>query len=240
MIDALAATPVATDTGSCGTNGKLVKGKVNTGNLTLRTTPDKSADAITVLKAGSSLTILGTSSSGAWLAVKTPDGLTGWVGAAFVYLTAGKLIDIQIVDPASIASSSASATLAATMSATAMATAAGTAVATPCATPAVGASATNGKVVTAKVAVASLRLRSTPDNSAETLKTLSKGENVTILGTSASGAWFLAETSDGIIGWVGAAYVTLTEGKLIDIQIVSNDAASAATPAATQVGTPAS
>ncbi len=231
------ASPISTeDATTCGTLSGVAKATVNTETLILRAQPNTSAPAITILKAGAPLTITGSTASGAWFLVTTGNNLTGWVGSAFVYITAGKSKDIQVIDPVSVTTSAPVATAAATMAATTTAMAA-TASATAGACPtAVATSAANANTATikVKVAVTTLNLRNAPVNNAEILKALKVGDELTVKGNSASGAWYLVETSDGIIGWVGSSFVQLTQGKLKDIPTVSNDAVSA-----TEVATPA-
>ncbi len=225
-------TTGASDNAQCDT---VVKGRVNTKVLTLRSQPDKTSAEIAILRAGTGVIILGTSANNQWLLVTTYDGLTGWVGSPFIFLSAGKLKDIPTVDPASV-TTSAPLNAAATDVATSDANAAPTPAATPggCPNAVATAAAPVGNAVTAKIIVAQLRLRSDPNNTAETLETLKAGDIVTLTGVTASGAWFLAQAPDGIIGWLGAAYVQLTAGKLKDVPVVTGNAP------ATEVATPAS
>ena len=207
---------------ACGVASTGLTGRVNTPSLLVRSQPDKTSNSIATLKAGDTVLILGANESGAWLLVQTQAGVTGWAGSAYIYLTNGKLRDIQVIsDTATVATPAAGATAAPTMAATMAACP--TTVPTPAPT------------VTGKVDVAKLNVRSQPSNTADVLEVLKAGDAVTILGASKTGAWFLIQTSDGVIGWSGTAYVILTSGLRADIPVVSDNAAPA-----TEVATPAS
>ncbi|MHB8629357.1 MAG: SH3 domain-containing protein [Aggregatilineales bacterium] len=209
---------------ACGPVSTGLTGRVNTPSLLVRSRADKTSSSIATLKAGDIVFILGASESGAWLLIQTQTGVTGWAGSAYIFLVNGKLRDIQVVSDTTTgaATPAAGATAAATMPAAAS-------TACPTTTP------TPGPTVKGKVDVAKLNVRSQPSNTSDVLEVLKAGDAVTILGASKTGAWFLIQASDGVIGWSGTAYIALTSGLRTDIPVVSDNAAPA-----TEVATPAS
>lgn len=62
----------------------VVECTVNARSLRLRAAPTTDAAIITGLPSGQPLTANGHNPEGTWLAVQTPEGLSGWVSAEFV------------------------------------------------------------------------------------------------------------------------------------------------------------
>lgn len=218
VVQPAPATAQATES-ACGVISTGLTGRVNAPSLQMRSQPDKSSNVLATLKAGDTITILGASESGAWLLIQTPTGSVGWAASAYIFLTTGKLRDIQVISDVT--------SLTTTPLAPATASASGAACSTPTPTP--------GPTVTGKVIVSKLNLRSQPTNTSDVLEVLNAGDSVAILGSSPSGAWFLVQAKDGVIGWSGTAYIALTSGLRADIPIVSDS-----TVPATEVATPAS
>src|SRR5262245_7218685 len=68
-----------------------VKGRVISDGLRLRSQPSSTAAQIGLLKAATVVTVIGKNSTGTWLLVSGPTGLTGWVGSAYIAITQGRL-----------------------------------------------------------------------------------------------------------------------------------------------------
>jgi len=181
-----------------------VNGRVNSvDGLSVRATPSNTSEKLTVLPAGSLVTIIGQNTAGTWYLITTQDKkLTGWVGAAYVFVTnKAKLAEVPFVD----AGTRSAATLPPSCTG-GMPEAAGTEAANPPASNVKG-----------KVNVASLNVRANPSTDADILKKLNANDAVTLLAQNQNEQWLQVETADGIIGWVGSAYITLTAGKLADV-----------------------
>lgn len=90
--NAQAATPQVAFAGLPGT--------VNSANnLTLRALPSTDSANLGILKAGAKVTVFGQNTNGTWLFITDATGKIGWVGSAYVILTAGKLSSVPIVQP---------------------------------------------------------------------------------------------------------------------------------------------
>jgi uncharacterized protein YgiM (DUF1202 family) len=181
----------------------VVNGRVNSvEGLALRAQPSNTAEKLAVLPAGTVVTITGQNTAGTWYLVTTFDKKkTGWVGAAYVFVTnKGALARLPFVDPALSAATPPPGCIPGTPGA------AGTEDATP-----------PGKTFKGKVNVASVNVRANPSTDADVLKVLKAGDSVTVTAQNQAETWLQVETSDGIVGWVGSAYVFLESGKLSDV-----------------------
>jgi len=183
-----------------------VPGRVNSvEGLALRTQPSTAAEKLVTLPAGTGVTVIGQNTAGTWLLVTTNDKKTGWVGSAYVFVTnKARLSNVPFVDPSATAATPPPGCTTSTAP-----VAEGTEAAT---TP-----QPTSKVATAKVIVNELRVRANPSTEADTLKILKAAESVSISAQTENGQWFQVETSDGIIGWIGSAFVKLDSGKISDI-----------------------
>jgi uncharacterized protein YgiM (DUF1202 family) len=86
VYQAAATTNPAPETAPITVTGES-NGRVSAVILNLRNAPSASAAVIAELPQRSSLLIVGRSADNAWIYVQTPDGLSGWVSAAYVQTT---------------------------------------------------------------------------------------------------------------------------------------------------------
>jgi len=172
-------------------------------SVRVRELPNISSATLVILNAGDTVTAIGRNDSGTWVEVVTVANITGWSGSAYIKLSGGQLSDLPVVQP------------------------------TP--PTAVGTESACGVVstgVTGRVNAPTLLVRSQPDKTSSSIATLKAGDTVVILGASESGAWLLIQTSTGLVGWAGSAYIFLVTGRLRDIQVISDVTALTTTPVA--------
>jgi uncharacterized protein YgiM (DUF1202 family) len=76
-----------------------------------------------------------------------------------------------------------------------------------------------------------LRVRAQPNNTSAQIALLKAATPVSVIGKNATGTWLLVQTDTGITGWVGSAFVALTEGSLKDVPL-ADESAPVGTPSA--------
>jgi uncharacterized protein YgiM (DUF1202 family) len=221
-----ASTPGA-ETGATPAATSGLTGRVVSDGLRIRSLPSNTSAQIGLLKMSALVTVLGRNTSGTWLVVQTEDGLTGWVGSAYIALTSGQLSDIPVRDETQI--QTPAATEGAALSETPCppvveSTAAATRSATAAASTGV-----KGRVISSE----GLRVRAQPSNTSAQIALLKAATPVTVIGKNANGTWLLVQADTGITGWVGSAFVALTEGSLKDVPL-ADESAPVATPSAPQ------
>jgi uncharacterized protein YgiM (DUF1202 family) len=177
--------------------------------LSLRSQPSIQAEKLDLLRAGTAITIIGQNSAGTWYLVQTADKRTGWVGSAYVFIpNRSRVNDIPIVDPSAGP---------ATPSVPAGCETPGAATPDAGATPDSAATEPATVAFKGRVNTDALRVRANPSTDSDTLKVLKANEIVTVLAQNQAETWLQVETADGIVGWVGSAYVFLESGKLSDV-----------------------
>jgi len=223
--------------GNTGTSGATpaaggVRGRVISDGLRVRSEPNSTSAQIGLLRAAAFVTVLGKNDIGTWLLIRSDTGLTGWVGSAFVRLTEGSLKDVPVTDQTASATEEAagSATEGAAQAATPCATEAATAAATNAATPAAGGTTAAAGNVRGRVISDGLRVRSQPNNTAAQVGLLKAAAFVTVIGKNQIGTWLLIRSDTDLTGWVGSAYIALTQGTLKDVP-VADENAPVSTPA---------
>src|SRR5437588_10926211 len=70
-----------------------------------------------------------------------------------------------------------------------------------------------------------LRVRSEPNSTSAQIGLLKAAAFVTVLGKNETGTWLLIRSDTGLTGWVGSAFVRLTEGSLKDVPVTDQTAA---------------
>ncbi len=71
--------------------------------LNVRNGPEASALRLSVLKAGTIVTVLGKNSLGTWLEIRTGQGLVGWVSAIWLKFSSGSLTSLPLISSTSVA-----------------------------------------------------------------------------------------------------------------------------------------
>jgi uncharacterized protein YgiM (DUF1202 family) len=153
--------------------------------LNLRETPDGAV--IKELAGGTPLIVIGRTSDNAWLQVKTEDGLSGWVSAAFVELQV-PLDSLPIISPDS---------------------ASDVPQAEPTAPQETPVEQSSGDAPAAYVKALALNLRAAPSTRAATLAQLANRAPLTPLARSGDNRWLKVQTENGLQGWVYAPYVQI-------------------------------
>jgi uncharacterized protein YgiM (DUF1202 family) len=206
-----------------------VKGRVISDGLRVRAQPSNTAAQIGLLKAAALVTVLGKNQNSTWLLIRSDAGLTGWVGSPYIALTQGTLKDVPVVDEnAAVGTSAPEATEAASE--------------TPC-PPSEGTGGSTGGTestpaatgVRGRVISDGLRVRSEPNSTAAQVGLLKAASFVIVLGKNGTGTWLLVRSDSGLTGWVGSAFVRITEGSLKDVPVTDETVApteEAATEAA--------
>jgi uncharacterized protein YgiM (DUF1202 family) len=213
-IDSSSATPVPPDT-------NRIVGTVNVDvgvNLQLRRTPGIDGESLTLLPAGTELTVLektavksqgglvGEPQSTIWLWARytTDSGyINGWVNSQFIVLTQhNRPYDIkELPEAAEIHRGGVEGNVT---------------VSTP--PPAPGIVATVDKVDPGT----NLHLRRTPEAAAESLVLIPQGAQLPISGRNGNGLW-LKVTYNGTEGWINSQYVTITRnGKAFKVADLTN------------------
>jgi uncharacterized protein YgiM (DUF1202 family) len=204
----------------------VVKGRVISDGLRLRSQPSSTAAQIGLLRAGTLVTVIGKNSISTWLLVSSPTGLTGWVGSPYVAITQGRLRDVPVRDESA-----------------AVGTPEGTEGAPEAPCPPAGGTTSGSTGGTAastgvrgRVVSDGLRVRAEPNSTAAQVGLLRLGAFVTIVGKNSIGTWLLVTSDTGLTGWVGSAYVRVVVGSLKDVPISDQSAApeEAATASATE------
>lgn len=196
------ATRTATGTGGAIAIGDLVR---TTARVNLRATPGTQGTVLVVLPSGTQATVTGgpeTASGLAWWQVQTTAG-PGWVASNY----------LARVGVAPTVSPSGTATVSPTRSVTRTPSATGTRTQTPSVTPTAGSCGAfgYGDVVRTN---SSVNFRSTPSTSASIIRTLSEGEQGTVLGgpTVANGYTWCQVQVGSATGWVASQYLTRVSG----------------------------
>ncbi len=211
-----ASTPGA-ETGATPAASGGLTGRVVSDGLRIRSLPNNTSAQIGLLKVSALVTVLGRNASGTWLLVQTEDGLTGWVGSAYIALTSGKPLDVPVREETQIQ--------------TPAATEGATLAETPCPptveSTAAASTGVKGRVISSE----GLRVRAQPNNTSAQIALLKAATPVSVIGKNATGTWLLVQTDTGITGWVGSAFVALTEGSLKDVPL-ADESAPVGTPSA--------
>jgi uncharacterized protein YgiM (DUF1202 family) len=224
-IDSSSATPIPPDT-------NRIVGTVNVDvgvNLQLRRTPGIDGESLTLLPAGTELSVLektavksqgglvGEPESTIWLWTRydTDSGyINGWVNSQFIVLTQhNRPYDIkELPEAAEIHRGGVQGNVT---------------VATP--PPAPGIVATVDKVDPGT----NLHLRRTPEAAAESLVLIPQGSQLPILGRNGNGLW-LKVTYNGTEGWISSQYVTITRNgkafKVVDLTNLTTEPDTAGVP----------
>src|SRR5439155_64448 len=69
-----------------------------------------------------------------------------------------------------------------------------------------------------------LRVRSEPNSTSAQIGLLKAAAFVTVLGKNETGTWLLIRSDTGLTGWVGSAYIALTQGTLKEVPVVGENA----------------
>ncbi len=218
-----------------------VRGRVISDGLRVRATASSTAAQVGLLKAATLVTIVGRNQRGTWLAIISDTGIAGWVGSPYIAISQGRLRDVPVMDESTTVNATPSPVGTAgtpvgtenpcpTMEATEAATAAGgvTTEGTPSASG----------IVRGRVISDGLRVRATASNTAAQIGLLKAAALVTVTGRNQRQTWLVVQSETGLTGWVGSAYIAITEGRLRDVAVMdestSFSAGAVGTAAATQ------
>ena len=153
--------------------------------LNLRSAPDRDASILAELSGGTPLLALSRSRDGAWLQLRTQDGIVGWAAQGFIALQ-GDFASLPIagLEPAPAAEAPAPDSP----------------------SPAAAENTAQDEAMARVAPDVQLNLRSAPNARATLLQRLQPDTHLTLLGRNADSTWLQVEVS-GQSGWVAAAYV---------------------------------
>jgi|GEM_PF-1213599 len=183
--------------------------------INARRTPALDGTVVQSVGVSTTLTAIGRTSDGAWVAVQLPDdGGRAWVLASFVSV-AGDLTTLSPLEPTALVPATAALTGTVPLSATTSPTV------TTVVTPGVPPLVSNGVVPPAPFTntlsaigpaltisdVTGVNVRSAPSTDATALLVAPNGALLPVVGQSADGAWLQVSLPDGQVGWMFAAAV---------------------------------
>ncbi len=170
-------------------------------NANIRAEPSPSADRLGLGRAGQAFRLDGRITDGTWVRGITSNGTVGWVVSGVVNITAGDLVGLRIITPAT------PFTL-------------GPASAPAAAAPAVAGDAGTGITATSS---ANLNVRSGPGTGYRRIGGITLGGLFTVDGKDATGGWARGITTAGIIGWSSTAYLNFAPGEFNTLPVVTID-----------------
>ncbi len=180
--------------------------------INARSLPSTDGVIVAAVPLSSTLTAVGKSADGLWLAVQLADGQAGWVLAQFVD-PAGDVAALSVLDPAALA-----ATTAVTDTVTPVTPPPDEGVATeatPVAAPAPGGVTLAGTVSNAL----GTNLRAAPDRNLDPIVSANADAALTAVGRTADAAWLQVQLADGTLGWVLAGTVAV-EGDVTTLPVL--------------------
>jgi uncharacterized protein YgiM (DUF1202 family) len=188
--------------------------------INARSLPSTDGVIVAAVPLSSTLTAVGKSADGLWLAVQLADGQAGWVLAQFVD-PAGDVAALSVLDPAALA-----ATTAVTDTVTPVTPPPDEGVATEATPVAEPAEPAPGGVALAGTVSNALgtNLRAAPDGNLDPIVSANAdaakaGATITAVGRTADAAWLQVQLADGTLGWVLAGTVAV-EGDVTTLPVL--------------------
>lgn len=166
----------------------------------LRTGPGTNFNVVTIVPAGTTMSLDGRTDDGTWVRGITSGGQIGWISSGVVGLSIGQLRTLPIIGVNNPFTLSAPAQSAPQTSVT--------------------TSATGGTGSTV-AATARVNMRSGPGTGFRRVGGLNPGDPINVDGRDSSGAWVRGINRTAVVGWVFASYLSIDTAAVIALPVVS-------------------
>lgn len=183
-------------------------------NVSLRVGAGTDWRRLEIMPVGTNMALDGRDSSGLWVRGITQNGVVGWTAARYLSITNDAVFALPVIDREAAIGVSTPPPGTAPVQAP---------VQTNESAPAVSAAPIEGGVVT--TATANVNMRSGPASNYRRVGGVRAGGQLNIDGRNSAVSWVRGINGEGVVGWVSAAYISLSYNEVAALPVVSIDSA---------------